>query len=276
MAGVGGRQECAGCRGRGGRRHRRRHEFAGWDPQTDLAVLKVKVSRELQVIALGSSASVKVGEPVVAVGAPLGLSGTVTSGIISALDRAVEVPGENDRSALLVSAIPTDAAINLGDSGGALVNCPGQLVGVPAAGATVPGSAGGSIGLGFAIPVDLAKSIADEIIATGRVTHAFFGLATAPIPHAAAAQARAPEGLFVQAVTPDGPAGPSGAGPRRRHYHHRRPARDQQHPAAGTDGDQESRRHGLDRLLQSRPAGHGDDHAGRATVSDRKSAGSFR
>ena len=161
MAGVGGRQECAGCRGRGGRRHRRRHEFAGWDPQTDLAVLKVQVSRELQVIALGSSASVKVGEPVVAVGAPLGLSGTVTSGIISALDRAVEVPGENDRSALLVSAIPTDAAINLGDSGGALVNCPGQLVGVPAAGATVPGSAGGSIGLGFAIPVDLAKSIAD-------------------------------------------------------------------------------------------------------------------
>jgi putative serine protease PepD len=84
---------------------------------------------------------------------------------------------------------------------------------VPTAGATVPGSAGGSIGLGFAIPVDLAKSIADEIIATGRVTHAFFGLATAPIPPAAAAQAKVPEGLFVQAVTPDGPAARAGLRP---------------------------------------------------------------
>jgi putative serine protease PepD len=84
---------------------------------------------------------------------------------------------------------------------------------VPTAGATVPGSAGGSIGLGFAIPVDLARSIADEIIATGRVTHAFFGLATAPIASAAAAQARVPQGLFVQAVTPDGPAARAGLRP---------------------------------------------------------------
>jgi putative serine protease PepD len=74
----------------------------------------------------------------------------------------------------------------------------------------VPNSAGGSIGLGFAIPVDLAKSIADEIIATGRVTHAFFGLQTVPIPPAAAAQAGLPEGLYVQAVTPGGPAAAAG------------------------------------------------------------------
>jgi putative serine protease PepD len=121
-------------------------------------------------------------EPVVAIGAPLGLSGTVTSGIVSALDRTVEVPGENDRSALLVSALQTNGSINPGNSGGALVNCASQLVGVPTAGATVPNSGGGSIGLGFAIPVDLAKSIAEEIIATGRVTHAFFGLQTVPIP----------------------------------------------------------------------------------------------
>jgi putative serine protease PepD len=184
--------------------------IAGRDPQTDLAVLHVQPPRQLKVIALGSSASVKVGEPVVAVGAPLGLSGTVTSGIISALDRTVEVPGDNDRSALLVSAMQTDAAINPGNSGGALVNCADQLIGVPTAGATVPGSGGGSIGLGFAIPVDLAKTIADEIIATGRVTHAFFGLATVPIPPAAAAQAGLPEGLFVQAVTPGGPAAMAG------------------------------------------------------------------
>ena len=187
--------------------------ITGRDPQTDLAVLKVQVSHELKVIPLSSSSSVKVGQPVVAIGAPLGLSGTVTSGIVSALDRTVEVPGENDRSALLVSALQTDAAINPGNSGGALVNCAGQLVGVPTAGATVPNSGGGSIGLGFAIPVDLAKSITDEIIATGRMTHAFFGLQTVPIPPAAAAQAGLPEGLFVQTVTPGGPAAQAGLRP---------------------------------------------------------------
>jgi putative serine protease PepD len=187
--------------------------ITGRDPQTDLAVLHVETSRQLKVISLGSSLSVKVGQPVVAVGAPLGLSGTVTSGIVSALDRTVEVPGENDRSALLVSAVQTDASINPGNSGGALVNCEGQLVGVPTAGATVPNSGGGSIGLGFAIPVDLAKRIAEEIIATGRVTHAFFGLQTVPIPPAAAEQAGLPEGLFVQAVTAGGPAAAAGLRP---------------------------------------------------------------
>jgi putative serine protease PepD len=184
--------------------------ITGRDPQTDLAVLHVQPSHELKVITLGSSATVKVGQPVVAIGAPLGLSGTVTSGIISALDRTVEVPSDNDSLALLVSAIQTDASINPGNSGGALVNCAGQLIGVPTAGATVPNSGGGSIGLGFAIPVDLAKAIADEIIATGRVTHAFFGLSTVPIPPAAAAQAGVPEGLYVQAVTPGGPAAMAG------------------------------------------------------------------
>ena len=184
--------------------------ITGRDPQTDLAVLHVQTSRQLRVISVGSSASVKVGQPVVAVGAPLGLSGTVTSGIVSALDRTVEVPGENDSSALLVSAVQTDASINPGNSGGALVNCQGQLVGVPTAGAAVPTSGGGSIGLGFAIPVDLAERIAAEIIATGTVTHAFPGLQTAPIPPAAAAQAGLPEGLFIQAVTPGGPAATAG------------------------------------------------------------------
>ena len=118
--------------------------ITGRDPQTDLAVLKVQTSHQLKVISFGSSSSVQVGQPVVAIGAPLGLSGTVTSGIVSALDRTVEVPGENDRSALLVSAVQTDASINPGDSGGALVNCEDQLVGVPTAGAAVPNSGGGS------------------------------------------------------------------------------------------------------------------------------------
>jgi len=138
---------------------------------------------------------------VIAVGAPLGLSGTVTSGIVSAMDRTVEVPAEDDHSALLVSALQTDAAINPGNSGGALVNCSGDLIGVPTAGATVPtadgGSSAGSVGLGFAIPVNIAKTISDEIISTGRVSHSYFGVQTLPIPADAAAQAGLKGGLFV-------------------------------------------------------------------------------
>ena len=143
--------------------------ITGRDPQTDLAVLKVDNTHKFPVIALGSSSTVKVGEATVVLGAPLGLSGTVTSGIVSALDRTIQVPAENDKTALLVSAVQTDASINPGNSGGAMVNCADQLIGVPTAGATVPSpsgeSGGGSIGLGFAIPVDLAKTISDEIIA---------------------------------------------------------------------------------------------------------------
>jgi putative serine protease PepD len=191
--------------------------ITGRDPQTDLAVLKVANPGKLKVIALSTSSSLQVGQPVVAIGAPLGLSGTVTSGIVSALNRTVEVPGDDDKSALLVGAVQTDAAINPGNSGGALVNCEGQLVGVPSAGASVPSSSGesggGSIGLGFAIPVDLAKSIADQIISTGKATHTYFGLQTVPIPPAAAAQAGVTEGLFVQAVAPGSPAAAIGLQP---------------------------------------------------------------
>ncbi|MBO0775937.1 MAG: trypsin-like peptidase domain-containing protein [Actinobacteria bacterium] len=188
--------------------------ITGRDPLTDLAVLKVNSMPHLKPIALGSSKSLQVGEPVIAMGAPLGLSGTVTAGIVSALDRTVEVPGENDKSALLVSAVQTDAAINPGNSGGALVNCDSQLVGVPSAGASVPSSSGetsgGNIGLGFAIPVDLAKTVSSEIIATGRVTHADFGLQSTPISPTAASEAGVPEGLFVRAVVPNGPAAQAG------------------------------------------------------------------
>jgi putative serine protease PepD len=188
--------------------------ITGRDPLTDLAVIKVDTSAKLKVIAMGESSSVKIGQPTVVIGSPLGLSGTVTSGIVSALDRTIQVPGENDSTALLVSAIQTDAPINPGNSGGAMVNCSDQLIGVPSAGATVPTSSGessgGSIGLGFAIPVDLAKTISNEIISTGSVTHAFFGLETLPIPPVAAEQAGLPEGLYVRAVTPGGPAAQAG------------------------------------------------------------------
>jgi putative serine protease PepD len=188
--------------------------IVGRDILTDLAVLKVNPPKDLKAIAMGSSGSVQVGEPVVALGAPLGLSGTVTAGIVSALDRTIEVPAENDKSALLVSAVQTDAAINPGNSGGALVNCAGELIGIPSAGATVPNPSGeasaGNVGLGFAIPVDVGKTIANEIISTGRVTHSFFGLQTVPIPASAAAEAGVSEGLFVVGAVADGPAAKAG------------------------------------------------------------------
>jgi putative serine protease PepD len=190
--------------------------ITGRDPQTDLAVLKVNTSQSLQPISFGSSSSVEAGQGVVVLGAPLGLSNTVTAGIVSALDRTIQVPAENDKTALLVSAVQTDAAINPGNSGGAMVNCGGQLIGVPTAGATVPSSSGessgGSIGLGFAIPVDLAKTITSEIISTGTVTHAFFGIATLPIP-GTAEEGQTPQGLFIKEVVPGGPSAQAGLRP---------------------------------------------------------------
>jgi putative serine protease PepD len=112
-----------------------------------------------------------------------------------------------------VSAVQTDAAINPGNSGGAMVNCAGQLIGVPTAGATVPSSSGessgGSIGLGFAIPVDLAKTITGDIISTGRATHAFFGIATVPIP-STAEEGQTSQGLFVREVVAGGPSATAG------------------------------------------------------------------
>jgi putative serine protease PepD len=187
--------------------------LTGRDPKTDLAVVKVNKS-SLPVLAFGSSNNVQVGQPVVAIGAPLGLSSTVTTGIVSALDRTIEVPSDNGQSALLVSAVQTDAAINPGNSGGPLTDCSGNLIGVNSAGATVPNESGessaGSVGLNFAIPVDLAKSVSDEIIATGSVTHSYFGIQVIRVPPAAAAQAGTAEGLYVAAVVPGGPSASAG------------------------------------------------------------------
>jgi putative serine protease PepD len=187
--------------------------ITGRDILTDLAVLKVDPPFDLTAIEIGRSSSVHVGQPVVALGAPLGLSGTVTAGIVSALDRMVNVPADNGATAIITAAIQTDASINPGNSGGALVNCDGDLVGVPTAGAAPPGGGGGSVGLGFAIPVDFAMDIANQLIEHGAVTHATFGLEAVPIPASAAASAGTPQGLFVQAVATGGPAANAGIQP---------------------------------------------------------------
>jgi putative serine protease PepD len=188
--------------------------IVGRDPLTDVAVIKVSGQSKLPVMAIGSSTNLVVGQPVVALGAPLGLSSTVTSGIVSALDRTIAVPGEDTQAALLIDAIQTDAAINPGNSGGALVNCSAQLVGMPSAGATVPtengGSSAGSIGLGFAIPVNLAIDEANEIISTGHVTHAYIGLTAEPVSVNADKVNGVAEGLLITSIDPNGPAQAAG------------------------------------------------------------------
>ena len=189
--------------------------IVGRDPDTDIAVLKaVDGAPHAPVIAVTSSTTLKVGQPVVALGAPLGLSGTVTSGIVSALDRELTVPGENGQRAQLVGAVQTDAAINPGNSGGPLVDCQARLVGVNSAIATVPNAAGqaggGSVGLGFAIPSDLALRLAGELIADGRVTHPTFGVEARALPSSLASEAGLPAGVFVSGVAPGGPAAEAG------------------------------------------------------------------
>lgn len=152
----------------------------GTDPTSDIAVIRVQGVSGLTPISLGSSADLRVGQPVVAIGSPLGLSGTVTTGIVSALNRPVSTTGESGNQNTVLDAIQTDAAINPGNSGGALVNMNGQLVGVNSAiatlGADSPDAQTGSIGLGFAIPVDQAKRIADELISSGKASHASLGV----------------------------------------------------------------------------------------------------
>ena len=185
--------------------------ITGRDPLTDLAVIRVSGEPGLRTMAFGSSGTVRIGQQVVALGAPLGLSSTVTSGVASALDRIVAVPGESSQSALLIDAIQTDAAINPGNSGGALADCSGRLIGVPTAGATLPGeSAAGSIGLGFAIPADHARMVSDEIIATGRVTYAYLGVQARPLSANPGAANGAARGVQVTAVAAGGPADVAG------------------------------------------------------------------
>lgn len=148
--------------------------IVGRDIAYDIAVLKVKTGN-LPVIKIGDSSKVSVGDPVIAIGSPLGLASTVTAGIISALNRPV-ITGSTGLESY-VNAIQTDAAINPGNSGGALVDANGRLIGVNSAIATLSsGSSSGSIGLGFSIPVNEAKRVIDEIIATGKSTRPVLGV----------------------------------------------------------------------------------------------------
>ncbi|MFG2090638.1 MULTISPECIES: S1C family serine protease [unclassified Spirillospora] len=156
----------------------------GADPSSDVAVLKPEGQHSLPALTLGDSSKIAVGDPVIAIGSPLGLQGSVTTGIVSSLNRAVPTRGEGGDASFL-NAIQTDAAINPGNSGGPLVDAKGRVIGINTAIATLGGQGlgsepGGSIGLGFAIPVNQANRVAEEIIRTGTVRQAKLGVLPDP------------------------------------------------------------------------------------------------
>ncbi|PRY57887.1 S1C family serine protease [Glycomyces artemisiae] len=147
----------------------------GSDPDSDVAVLQIE-GGDHPAMVLADSDKVAVGDPVLAVGAPLGLSSTVTEGIVSAIDRPVLTENNNGEVESVMAAIQTDAAINPGNSGGPLTDIAGQVIGINTAiASTAAEGEAGNIGIGFAIPINQAKRIADEIIATGSAAHTVLG-----------------------------------------------------------------------------------------------------
>ncbi|MEV1206732.1 S1C family serine protease, partial [Microbispora rosea] len=190
----------------------------GTDPTTDLAVIQAQGVSGLTPASLGDSDKLQVGDGVLAIGSPLGLEGSVTSGIVSALDRTLtEAPEEQQQPQFpwgmeqqqpqsqgntIGGMIQTDAAINPGNSGGALVNTNGQVVGINTAIAT-SGSSSGNIGVGFAIPINTAKLVSDQLIKTGKATHAFLGVSVADAVGGAS-------GAVVSSITAGSPAEKAG------------------------------------------------------------------
>ena len=195
----------------------------GTDPSSDLAVIRLtNAPTDLKAIALGDANALRVGDPVMAVGNPLGLAGTVTTGIVSALNRPVTTSAQTSRDQfgqqtagepVVTNAVQTSAAINPGNSGGALVNGAGQLVGINSAiaqlgGSGVSSSQSGNIGIGFAIPVNEAQTVANQLITSGKATHAFLGVSSKDdvVPQGPAKRAAA----VITAVTPGTPADKAG------------------------------------------------------------------
>ena len=179
----------------------------GADPATDLALLQVDVpSSELHPLALGDSSQVRVGDPVVAIGNPFGLDRTVTSGIVSALQRQIQAPNGFSIS----NVIQTDASINPGNSGGPLINASGQVIGVTSQIET--GGGNGSVGIGFAVPIDTARQVITQLEQTGEVEHAFLGITGTTITPDVADALNLPvqSGVLIQDAFKGGPAEQAG------------------------------------------------------------------
>jgi S1-C subfamily serine protease len=172
----------------------------GTDASTDLAVIDVDAPASLlSPVSFGDSSAVQVGDGVVAIGSPFGLEETVTSGIVSALHRQMTAP--NDFA--INDSIQTDAAINHGNSGGPLLNTHGQVIGVNA---QIQSDSGGSDGVGFAIPSNTVKSIAQQIISSGKVEHAYLGVGVGSIPESVASQLGEAAGVAITDVRSGTPA----------------------------------------------------------------------
>jgi putative serine protease PepD len=176
-------------------------EVLGTDPLTDTAVIKAQDVSGLKPATIGKSADLRVGEGVVAIGSPFGLDSTVTSGIVSALDRPVDVGSDGQGNSTTYPAIQTDAAINPGNSGGALVDMNGNVVGINSSIRTASSTQGeaGSIGLGFAIPMDEVMPIVDQMVKGETPTHARLGISVSDVRGQTGAQVT--EGAQVQQVT---------------------------------------------------------------------------
>jgi len=175
--------------------------LVGRDPKTDLAVLKVDNVNNLSVAKLGDSNKVRVGDEVLAAGAPLGLRSTVTHGIVSALHRPIPLSGEGSDTDTVIDAIQTDASINHGNSGGPLIDMDSQVIGINTAGKSLSDSASG---LGFAIPVNEAKVVAQALINDGKIVHPTLGLSVRSVSNAVA------QGAQVANVKAGGPAEKAG------------------------------------------------------------------
>jgi S1-C subfamily serine protease len=180
--------------------------IVGRDPLTDLAVIKVDYDK-LTVATLGDSSTLAQGDPVIAIGSPLGLRNSVSAGIVSALDRPVPVSGSETDTNAVLDAIQTDAAINPGNSGGALVDAAGAVVGINSAIASLPSTGSGqsgSVGIGFAIPINEARTVATQLIQTGKATHASIGI------NGSAVTDGTRQGAYVTQVVPGGAADKAG------------------------------------------------------------------
>jgi S1-C subfamily serine protease len=182
--------------------------LVGQDPSTDLALIRVNPkSAKLHPLALGDSRQVQVGDPAIAIGNPFGFDRTVTTGIISALQRQIEAPNHFT----INNVIQTDAAINPGNSGGPLLDAQGRVIGINSQIAT-GGSGNGNVGIGFAIPINTAKAAIPQLEKSGRVAHAFLGVTTAAVTGDDAKALNLPtsKGALVQEVTSGSPADKSG------------------------------------------------------------------
>jgi S1-C subfamily serine protease len=183
-------------------------EVVGTDPATDVALLKVDVpASQLHPLSLGDSSKVNVGDPVVAIGNPFGLDRTVTAGIVSALQRQIQAPN----GFAISHVIQTDAAINPGNSGGPLIDSSGSVIGINSQIQTGGGSEG-NVGIGFAVPINTAREVVEQIKEHGKVQHAYIGISGGDITPALAKALKLPveKGVLVNEVVKDSPADKAG------------------------------------------------------------------